>query len=329
MLYFSEPYKYALIFMTAASLAACQQGVSWEDALAHAEDFKSKNQIPAAKKYYSLAIKEMDLKHADQKKELLAINSLVEILLKEKQISEADKYAQKALSLAERIYGPDQTEVLSQIVLLRTVAAEIPDKPRMAKYLDRMIELQEKITGADSAPVMWLLGERVRKVSTACGEKYELEMLRKLVRLKEKYLGVSSSTLRDKLILADCLANNSASAEASKIYDSCLADARLKMPGLLPEVQLRYARSLLSYNKKAKAIELLNEAFSLAGPSGSYNPLLAPEIATELGGALEADGKKSAAAGVYASMLRKFESMHNVDSTSAEFESRYKKCKAG
>ncbi len=304
-------------FASLLLLSACQNHPDWEATLKNAEEANLKHDSRTAIKYYNLTVKQMDDVQADPRKELPVIDHLLKLLLKDKEISEADKLAKRALSMAERVYGPSSVEVLSELITLRSIASEIPDKELMAKYLERMIEIQEKLSGADSSQVMWLLAEYTRNVSIACGEKYDPERLRRLVKMSDKYLGVAApQTLRYKRILADYLIQNKSENDGFKIYDACLLSAKEKARGLLPEIEMYYAGNLLesetdkTENRK-KALNILQEAFRLAGPGPTFNPILAPKIADLLGDALIASNDKRSAEKVYLSIAQQYKSNNN------------------
>lgn len=318
-----------LVFlMLTASLVACQRQDEWKDTLAEAEKAKAKNDLKNASAQYVTAIKQMDQVHADQKQELAALNELIDVLLKSGELSQADNYAQKALSLAERIFGPDHIDVLPQVVLLRTVAEKIPDRGRMAIYLDRMIEIQQKRTGPDSVPVMWLLDEYARSKSPACGDKYDTDKLKQLLRLRQKFAPPHDiNTIRVTMTYADSLAQDGKISEATALYESCLQDARAKRPGLLPELLLRYGRYCIKRKNNSRAEQLLHEAYVLSGPqAGAYNLILTPEIAGEYGDVLLTNKRKKEAAEVYSAILTKLKSANNID-RARYFEARLKECK--
>lgn len=307
-------------------LASCQRQDSWKDTLALAQAAMDKNDRAGAETFLVTSIKEMDSVHADQKEELNTLNKLISLQSKEKKFSAADKYAQKALSLAERVYGPDSKEVLFQVSILKAVVQEIPDKARETECLDRMIDLQAKATGWDSMPVMWLLDEYSRSKSPACGEKYDTKKLRQLLKLREKFADPDDIvTTRDRMVLADTLIIDGNTAEALEIYEHCLKLAREKTTGLLPEVLYRYGKVCLKLKQNEKAIGLLREAYALVGPGRVYNPIQTPDVAGEFADALASNNHKGEARKVYSFLIEKMKADKNEE-RALYFEGRLKDC---
>lgn len=313
----------------AAALSACQRHGELKETSSKAQAPSPQSDRKSEEVSLLAAIKEMDASHSDQKEELKALNRLISLLSKDKNFADADKYAQKALSLAERVFGPDSKEVLSQVAILKTIVQELPDKARESAYLDRMIELQAKATGEDSLPVMWLLDEYARSKSPVCGEKYETKKLRQLIKLREKFANPDDLvTTKDRMVLADTLLIDAERAEAVKIYEHCLILGREKLPGILPEVLYRYGKLCLKLKQSEKGLGYLREAYSLVGPGHIYNPIQTPEIAGEFADALLANKHMSEAAKVYEFLLEKLKADRNTERV-LYYESKLKDCQKG
>ncbi len=247
--------------------------------------------------WYQQKIKTMKAADASATDLLPVYEQLITQLVKSGKKKEALEYANTSVSMAERHYGPDNVHVIPQVILLQKVASSIPERQIVSQCIDKTILLQEKASGAESMPVMWLLDSYARSKSQSCGDEIDAEKLRRLVRLREKFTPKDDiETIRDKSILANCLYHKGQFTESYKIYDDCVAACRRSKPGMLPEVLLGYSRALVKGKKSAKAIPLLQEAFQISGPGqAKYSSILAPEIAHELGNAL-ADQKRGAEA---------------------------------
>lgn len=317
----------AVFFASVVLLSACQSSADLKSTQEQADRFRNEGKLKEAIKSYTVLIKEMDQNQGDQAKELLVMNKLSKCLLKDHQISKADSYAQRALAIAERLYGPDHANIIPQLVLLKEICEAIPDKERHQKYLTRMIDVQAKTTGEDSPPVMWLLDSYARTYSASCGAMLEPDRLRLLVRLRDKFVGPNDTeTIRDRMMLADCLARSGPSAESLEIYESCLQTARAHCKALLPELLLRYAKVLKIQKQNARAVPVLKEAFKLSGPGANYNPVYATETAVELGDSLQDIKQNKEAVVVYSSMLAPLKK--SGDKVHVEyFESQIKACK--
>jgi tetratricopeptide (TPR) repeat protein len=322
-------FRIFIFSICTVGLLGCQRQDSAKVSLEKVPNTVLKNDRKAEETNLVTAIKKMDAEHGDQKEELKALNRLITLLSKDKNFNEADTYAQKALSLAERVYGPDSREVLSQVSVLKMVVQEVPDKARESACLDRMIDLQAKATGWDSMPVMWLLDEYARSKSPVCGEKYESKKLRQLIKLREKLASPDDvATTQDRMVLADTLILDGEKAEALNIYDHCLKLSREKLPGLLPDVLYRYGKICLKLKQNEKGIEYLREAYSLVGPGRTYNPIQTPELAGEFADALANNHHNAEAIKVYSFLIEKLKANGNAERV-LYFESRLKDCQKG
>ncbi|MBX9686900.1 MAG: hypothetical protein K2X27_09375 [Candidatus Obscuribacterales bacterium] len=306
-------------------LCSCQASDLWHETLKQAEQEQSKGLNKEALNSYLLAVKQMQSHDALQKEQIATLNKCVLLLLQEKKVELADKYAQQALALAERSFGPDNIDCMPQWVLQRKVCQAIPDRNRAAACLDHMIEIQEKRTG-DSPPLMWLLDEYARGKSQSCGDSFDPDKLRKLVQLREKFDGAETlDTLRARLILASALSELGARKEALSIFASSLKLAQAKYPGVIPELALNYSRALKKNKEGDKALPVLKEAYALAGPGKSFNPVLGPELAAELGSLLQEQKRTKEAASIYREMTSTL--IQNKNPLRAEFfQLKLKEC---
>lgn len=315
-----------LAFLSLVSLSllvSCRPGSDWKASQTQGDEMKKSGKNAEAIKYYKLAVKQMDESNAPPKQELVCLNQLITLLLQEKQAKDADEYAKKALSMAERQYGPDHINVMPQVVLVQKVAGDLGDRERVHKSLDRLIEIQTARTGAESQPVMWLLDQYARSRSLSCGDGFDPVKLKQLVHLREKFVGKDDlETTRDRIVLAVSLNQAGQTKESFEIFENCMKLAREKYQGLLPELCFHYAKALIKQKQNDKALPLLKEAYSLAGPGKKYNAVLAPEIATELGFQLEEKKLDSEAADVYKEMIARLDADKN--SKAEYFKTRLK-----
>ena len=306
----------AAVLFAMTLLVSCRPPAEqWKAMQTKAEQLRKQGDTAAAIKEYKAAVKQMDETQAAPKQEIVCLNQLIVLLLQERKAAEAKDYAEKALSMAERQYGPDHINVMPQVVLVQRVAADQGDKQTVTKTLDRIIEIQQKRTGPESQPVMWLLDQYARTRSLSCGDGFDEAKLRQLVHLREKFVGLDNlETTRDRIILAAALSQKGESKESLEIYASCMELARKKYPGLLPELCINYAKALRKNKQNDRALPLLKEAYTLAGPGPKYNSVLAPEIATELGWQLEELKQKKEAAAVYKTMADQLDADKNKKS---------------
>ena len=287
---------------------SCCDSAQWKTSEADAERL-SQSDLSGSIEKRILALKQLSAaeSNAANRKNELDINSrLVRQLLKASRFKEAESYSEKAVVIAEHLYGPDDPRILPQVTQLYAVERAVPNKARTTELLFRMIALQEKMSGKDSVPVMWLLSSYARSVSPACGEALDLEKLRQLVRLRDKFSQpTEADALRDRLTYADCLSNTK-SAEAYQSFEETLKMARSSCPKLVPLTLLRYAKPLDRKKLYAKSVPLLQEAFELQGPGKNFHPVLTPQIASEYGFALESLNRKTQASAVYGAVAQHY-----------------------
>ncbi len=296
---------------------------AWKENLEKASLAKSQKNFDSAVKLYKATVKQMEELNESAKIQIPVLNKLIVLLLEQKKNKEAFSYAEKALRYAERAYGPDHINVMPQLVLAEKAASRLHDREKADSYMNRMIELQEKESGNDSVPVMWLLDQYARSKSPSCGDKFDSEKLRHLVRLREKFAALDSlDTIQDKVILASVLSQEGKADEAATIFDYCVKVSREKYPGYLPEAELQYAKALKKTKQNEKAILLLKDAYKIAGPGKRYNLVLAPDIASELGFLLASQNRNAEAALIYKEMIEKFKSSGASLDRLASFEQK-------
>jgi len=172
-----------------------------------------------------------------------------------------------------------------------------------------------------------LLDQYARSKAPSCGDSFDVKKLRQLVRLRDKFSSPDNvDTLRDKIILASVLSQTGEMKESLEIYAACLKTAREKCKGLLPELLLSYSKALTLNKETDKALPLLQEAYRLSGPGPTFNPIITPEIAGDLGFLLEQKEKKSEAAKVYESIIKELKARNNTGKL-AYFENSLKNCR--
>lgn len=290
------------------SLFACGEQDTWTSLTKKANAAEKTGDSLLAMKLYTEALTQLErapeTDDAAKKEKLKTLNQLSALALDRKQLSAAQSYANSALSLAERIFGPDDINVMPHVIQQQRVFEASQNKPKASQCMMRVIDLQEKRTGPESVPVMWLLDQYARSKSLTCGDKFDPARLRQLVRLREKHASKDDlETIRDKMILATCLVNQGDGKddqEAFQLYQYCLEVSRKKHPGFLPSLVLSYARDLGKRNKDPdKSISMLQEAYLPIGPGKRFNPNLSPDLASELASLLESRNRKKEAHEIY------------------------------
>lgn len=312
------------LFLCCVLLNSCAND-SWKVSVEAAEKFKKSGDIEQSIKHYALAINEMERAHADKDAELQVLAELISLQTKAQKYKEASVNVDKAISLAELSYGPNDYRLMPFLTQARVLSSRLSDRPRGSALLERMISLEEKKNGRDSIQMMWILDEYARSTSPSCGDMFDKTKLKQLVLLREKFSSDKElETLQDKFILADVLAQTNEKDEAEKLYLASIESARANVPGILANGLVRYSRFLIKNGREKEAIPLLREAYLMAGPGPHYNPLLGPEIADELGGILENEGKKQEAATVYSAIIAKLNESMGTHPMLETFSNRYK-----
>lgn len=308
-------------------LGSCTATQRWKEPLALAEKYKTAGDNKNAIKNYRLAIEEMEKAHADKSTEVEALEKLIALEKREHNYEEIQKLCQKAIPMADLAYGPNSLKLIPLLAEARDASSKHADREKSAALLERIISIQEKNSGSNSVQLMWYLEDYAKSTSPTCGDKFDVQKLRHLVALREKHFGpTNTDTIKDKLILADVLGQNSTTLkEADPIYLDCIKSARTQgQPNLVSNCLLRYARFMRRSKRQTEALPYLQEAYAISGPGKHYNTLMGPDIADMLGEALEAKGKTKEARQVYSAMIAQLSNQSlGTHPMLSEFSERY------
>ena len=311
-------------------LTSCASSEKWKPTLEKADALSKAGERASAIKYYYQGLGEMEQARASKDAQLTVLGKLIALEHKDNNAQAMQKLCQKALPMADITYGPDSLKLLPFLAEARDAHSRLSEREKAAAMLDRIISIQEKNSGSDSAQLMWFLEDYAKSTSPTCGDRFDVSKLRHLLRLRAKYSGESNpDSIRDKLVLADVLGQQEASQkEAEQLYLECIKSAKAPgtPPGLMSNCILRYARFMRITKRPADALPLLQVAYAASGPGGNYSRLMGPDIADLLGDALEHKGKTKEAKAIYAAMVAQL-SNEKTHPMYAEFFERYESLK--